>query len=156
MFFDGDRIIAVREMIMADDAEGRKKALAKLLPMQRGDFEELFRIMVGLPVTIRLLDPPLHEFLPKTDAEFDELAALTGQTVSEIRQRTHALEVQLDARETGIPNMDLVACASSLEQKARDRISAERGLEHEIKVFIDSAFKQPFTLLPCDAVRLGG
>ena len=74
MFFDGDRIVAVREMILADDAEGRRKALAKLLPMQRGDFVELFRIMDGLPVTIRLLDPPLHEFLPKTDEEMAEVA----------------------------------------------------------------------------------
>ena len=80
MFFDADRIIAVREMIMADDVEGRKRALAKLLPMQRGDFVELFRIMGGLPVTIRLLDPPLHEFLPKTDAEMAEVAKATGRT----------------------------------------------------------------------------
>ena len=65
MFFDGNRIAAVREMIMADNVDGRRKALDKLLPMQRGDFDELFRIMAGLPVTIRLLDPPLHEFLPK-------------------------------------------------------------------------------------------
>ncbi len=68
MFFDADRIIAVREMILADTQEDRRKALAKILPMQRGDFVELFEIMKGLPVTIRLLDPPLHEFLPKTDA----------------------------------------------------------------------------------------
>ena len=91
MFFDGDRIIAVREMIMADDAEGRKKALAKLLPMQRGDFEELFRIMAGLPVTIRLLDPPLHEFLPKTDAEMAEVAKATGKDIATLHQRAHAL-----------------------------------------------------------------
>jgi pyruvate,orthophosphate dikinase len=64
MFFDADRIIAMRQMIMAADTEGRELALAKLLPMQRRDFEELFTIMAGLPVTIRLLDPPLHEFLP--------------------------------------------------------------------------------------------
>ena len=67
MFFDADRIGAMREMIMADEEAGRRVALAKLLPMQRADFAELFRIMGGLPVTIRLLDPPLHEFLPKTD-----------------------------------------------------------------------------------------
>ncbi|MBX6366773.1 MAG: pyruvate, phosphate dikinase [Rhodospirillales bacterium] len=91
MFFEGDRIVAVREMIMADDAEGRKKALAKLLPMQRGDFEELFRIMEGLPVTIRLLDPPLHEFLPKTEAEFEEMAKATGKDLAAIRHRAAAL-----------------------------------------------------------------
>jgi pyruvate,orthophosphate dikinase len=91
MFFEADRIGPMREMIMADEEHGRRAALAKLLPMQRADFTEIFRIMRGLPVTIRLLDPPLHEFLPKTDAEFDELAQLTGKSVAEVRQRTHAL-----------------------------------------------------------------
>jgi pyruvate,orthophosphate dikinase len=91
MFFETDRIGAIREMIMADEERGRRAALAKLLPMQRADFVEIFRIMRGLPVTIRLLDPPLHEFLPKTDGEFDELARLTGKTISEVRQRSHAL-----------------------------------------------------------------
>jgi pyruvate,orthophosphate dikinase len=91
MFFEADRIGPMREMIMADEELGRRVALAKLLPMQRADFTEIFRIMRGLPVTIRLLDPPLHEFLPKTDAEFDEMAQLTGKTVAEVRQRTHAL-----------------------------------------------------------------
>jgi pyruvate,orthophosphate dikinase len=91
MFFEGNRIAAVREMIMADDAEGRKKALDKLLPMQRGDFEELFRIMAGLPVTIRLLDPPLHEFLPKTDAEMAEVAKATGKDMATLHARAAAL-----------------------------------------------------------------
>ncbi|HXR87304.1 MAG TPA: pyruvate, phosphate dikinase [Stellaceae bacterium] len=91
MFFEGNRITAVREMIMADDAEGRKKALDKLLPMQRGDFEELFRIMAGLPVTIRLLDPPLHEFLPKTDAEMSEVANATGKDLPTLHARAAAL-----------------------------------------------------------------
>jgi pyruvate,orthophosphate dikinase len=74
MFFEGERIMAVREMILAADLEGRKKALAKILPMQKGDFLGIFRVMKGLPVTIRLLDPPLHEFLPHTDNEIEELA----------------------------------------------------------------------------------
>ncbi len=91
MFFEGNRIAAVREMIMADDAAGRKKALDKLLPMQRGDFEELFRIMAGLPVTIRLLDPPLHEFLPKTDAEMSEVARATGKDLATLHARATAL-----------------------------------------------------------------
>ena len=91
MFFEADRIGPMREMIMAEDERGRRAALAKLLPMQRQDFAEIFRIMKGLPVTIRLLDPPLHEFLPKTEPEFAELAELTGKSVAEIRQRTHAL-----------------------------------------------------------------
>jgi pyruvate,orthophosphate dikinase len=91
MFFEADRIGAIREMIMADEERGRRAALAKLLPMQRADFQEIFKIMAGLPVTIRLLDPPLHEFLPKTEPEFDEMARVTGKTVSEVRQRTLAL-----------------------------------------------------------------
>jgi len=74
MFFEGERIMAVREMILAADLAGRQKALAKILPMQKGDFLGIFRVMKGLPVTIRLLDPPLHEFLPHTDAELEELA----------------------------------------------------------------------------------
>ncbi|MGA8401313.1 MAG: putative PEP-binding protein, partial [Stellaceae bacterium] len=91
MFFEADRIGAIREMIMADEEHGRRAALAKLLPMQRADFLEIFKIMAGLPVTIRLLDPPLHEFLPKTEPEFDEMARRTGKAVAEVRHRTHAL-----------------------------------------------------------------
>ncbi len=91
MFFNDDRIIAVREMIMADDSEGRRKALAKILPMQRVDFIELFRIMEGFAVTIRLLDPPLHEFLPRTDAEFEEIAGVTGIDIGTIRHRAGVL-----------------------------------------------------------------
>jgi pyruvate,orthophosphate dikinase len=91
MFFEADRIGAMREMIMAHSEAGRRAALAKLLPMQRADFAEIFRIMAGLPVTIRLLDPPLHEFLPKSDSEFDEMARVTGRSVAEVRQRTLAL-----------------------------------------------------------------
>ncbi|MGE0259396.1 MAG: pyruvate, phosphate dikinase, partial [Alphaproteobacteria bacterium] len=91
MFFEADRIGAIREMIMADVEAGRRAALAKLLPMQRADFAELFRIMRGFPVTIRLLDPPLHEFLPKTDDEYGEMARLSGTSVAEVRQRAAAL-----------------------------------------------------------------
>jgi pyruvate,orthophosphate dikinase len=91
MFFEADRIGAIREMIMADEERGRRAALAKLLPMQRADFVEIFKIMTGLPVTIRLLDPPLHEFLPKIDTEFAEMAKLTGKSVAEVRQRALAL-----------------------------------------------------------------
>ncbi len=91
MFFEADRIGAMREMIMADEEAGRRAALAKLLPMQRADFAELFRIMRGFPVTIRLLDPPLHEFLPKTDDEYEEMARLSGTSVAEVRQRAAAL-----------------------------------------------------------------
>jgi pyruvate,orthophosphate dikinase len=91
MFFDADRIGPIRRVIMADDERGRRAGLAELLPMQRKDFAEIFRIMRGLPVTIRLLDPPFHEFLPKTDGEFEEMARLTGRSVAQVRQRAHAL-----------------------------------------------------------------
>jgi pyruvate,orthophosphate dikinase len=87
MFFDADRIVAMRQMIMAGDTAGRELALAKLLPMQRRDFEELFTIMAGLPVTIRLLDPPLHEFLPHSADELAEVATAAGVTLEMARQR---------------------------------------------------------------------
>ncbi|MCO6409643.1 pyruvate, phosphate dikinase [Hoeflea alexandrii] len=91
MFFDGDRITAMREMILAGSEGGRRTALAKLLPMQRSDFIELFEIMKGLPVTIRLLDPPLHEFLPKTEEEIAEVAGVIGVSVEKLSQRVDEL-----------------------------------------------------------------
>jgi len=91
MFFEGDRIDVMREMIVAETVEERRTALAKLLPMQRADFVELFEIMHGTPVTIRLLDPPLHEFLPKADDEIDDVAARMGMDPIEFRERIEAL-----------------------------------------------------------------
>jgi pyruvate,orthophosphate dikinase len=91
MFFEAERIIAVREMILADSETGRRAALAKLLPMQRKDFVDLFKIMHGLPVTIRLLDPPLHEFLPHTEEEIEEVAAAAGADPEKLRRRAAAL-----------------------------------------------------------------
>ncbi|MDX1975958.1 MAG: pyruvate, phosphate dikinase [Rickettsiales bacterium] len=94
MFFDAERITAMREMIVASHVDGRKAALAKLLPMQRGDFVELFRIMDGLPVTIRLLDPPLHEFLPHTEDDIKQVAKAANVSVETVRQRAHELKEQ--------------------------------------------------------------
>jgi pyruvate,orthophosphate dikinase len=91
MFFDEDRIRAVREMILSDEEKSRRAALAKLLPMQRQDFAELFEIMQGLPVTIRLLDPPLHEFLPHTPAEIDEVAKAMGADPKKLADRAREL-----------------------------------------------------------------
>ena len=91
MFFDEKRIIAMREMIVAESEAGRRAALAKLEPMQKQDFVELFTIMEGLPVTIRLLDPPLHEFLPKTDAEIDAVAKAAGTSADAVRKRSEQL-----------------------------------------------------------------
>ncbi len=91
MFFEEDRIRAVREMILAEDEKSRRTALAKLLPMQRADFVELFKIMGGLPVTIRLLDPPLHEFLPHTEAEIAEVAQAMGADPRKLADRAREL-----------------------------------------------------------------
>jgi pyruvate,orthophosphate dikinase len=92
MFFEEGRILAVREMICSEDQEGRQRALDKLLPMQRADFEELFEIMAGLPITIRLLDPPLHEFLPHEDREAAQVAAALDMDLSRLKARVAELE----------------------------------------------------------------
>ncbi len=92
MFFDETRIAAVREMILADDERGRRAALAKIAPFQRSDFAELFRIMAGLPVTVRLLDPPLHEFLPHTEAEVTALAEASGLDAAKMLRRARELK----------------------------------------------------------------
>ena len=92
MFFGGNRIDAVREMIVAEDSEGRKNALAKLLPMQRDDFVGIFRVMDGMPVTIRTLDPPLHEFLPHEDDELRELANKLGVSFEKLKTRVEQLQ----------------------------------------------------------------
>ena len=91
MFFDNEKIIAMREMILAEDVEGRKKALAKLLPYQKKDFKGIFRAMDGYPVNVRLLDPPLHEFVPHDAKGQEEMAKAMGVTVEYIRQRVDSL-----------------------------------------------------------------
>jgi pyruvate,orthophosphate dikinase len=91
MFFDAERIAAVREMILSEELEGRQKALAKILPMQRGDFTGIFREMKGLPVTIRLLDPPLHEFLPQEEKDIEDLARTMGVSVQAIKHKVDFL-----------------------------------------------------------------
>ena len=91
MFFDPQRIVAVREMILASDETGRRAALAKILPYQKNDFVELFEIMAGLPVTIRLLDPPLHEFLPNNEAEMADVAKAAGADIAKLKARNSQL-----------------------------------------------------------------
>ena len=101
MFFSGDRLVAMREMIVAQDTEGRQRALTKLLPMQRGDFEAIFRAMEGYPVTIRLLDPPLHEFLPQQPAEIESLAKELKMEVGVLKgivDRLHEVNPMLGLR----------------------------------------------------------
>ena len=94
MFFDEERILSVREMILSKTQEDRAKALDKLLPHQRKDFTEIFKIMHGLPVTVRLLDPPLHEFLPKTNKEIAEIANVVGSDLKEVNSRIEELHEQ--------------------------------------------------------------
>jgi pyruvate,orthophosphate dikinase len=94
MFFDEERILSVREMILSKTIEDRSKALEKLLPYQRKDFLEIFKIMNGLPVTVRLLDPPLHEFLPKTEKEINDVAKAIGLPLKEIESRINELHEQ--------------------------------------------------------------
>jgi pyruvate, orthophosphate dikinase len=91
MFFEGERIIAVREMILAKDLEGRKAALAKLLPIQRADFEGIFTAMNGLPVNVRLIDPPLHEFVPHDERGQQEMATVLGVSLDEVKHRVEKL-----------------------------------------------------------------
>ena len=87
MFFDEERILSVREMILSKTVEDRANALRKLLPHQKKDFIEIFKIMSGLPVTVRLLDPPLHEFLPKNDTEIGEVAKSLNLSIKEVEGR---------------------------------------------------------------------
>jgi pyruvate, orthophosphate dikinase len=103
MFFDGERLSAMREMIVAQSPSGRRRALSKLLPMQRADFEAIFRAMEGFPVTIRLLDPPLHEFLPKTQAEIAAMAA-------ELKMDIDALQPMIDRLQEVNPMLGLRGC----------------------------------------------
>lgn len=92
MFFEGDRIISVREMILAETKEERQKALNKLLPMQKGDFKGMFKVMKGLPVTVRLLDPPLHEFLPHTEEDLKIVAKEMNVSVDKLREKNESLK----------------------------------------------------------------
>jgi pyruvate,orthophosphate dikinase len=92
MFFEGNRVDTVREMILSEDEQGRRKALKKLLPMQQGDFEGIFEAMDGLPVTVRLLDPPLHEFLPHKDEEIAALAKSMGVPLEKLSQKVESLK----------------------------------------------------------------
>jgi pyruvate,orthophosphate dikinase len=132
MFFDAERITSVREMILAEDADGRRKALARILPMQRDDFVELFRIMAGLPVTIRLLDPPLHEFLPNSEAEFAELADATGIAADRLRRRAlqlHEANPMLGHRGSrlGISYPEIYEMQARAIFEAASRVQKESG-----------------------------
>jgi len=141
MFFDGDRIVAMREMIMAENSDGRRAALAKILPMQRADFVELFGIMKGLPVTIRLLDPPLHEFLPNTDAEMGEVAEASGVAIDTVKHRAAMLKESnpmLGHRgcRLGITYPEIYEMQARAIFEAASQVRAETGETVEAEVMI--------------------
>src|SRR5690242_14364973 len=162
MFFEADRIGAMRRVIMAEDEVGRRAGLAELLPIQRNDFAEIFRIMKGLPVTIRLLDPPLHEFLPKTDAEFSDMARLTGKHVAAIRQRSlslHESNPMLGHRgcRLGITYPEIYEMQTAAIFEAAVAVAKETGdaVEPEIMVPL-IATKKEFDILKAMIDRIGG
>ena len=141
MFFDEDRIIAVRQMILADSEEDRKAALAKLLPMQRGDFEAIFREMSGLPVTIRLLDPPLHEFLPHTDEEIAEVSKASGTDAEKLRQRAlalHEANPMLGHRgcRLGITFPEIYEMQARAILEAAGNVESQTGAKVELEIMI--------------------
>ena len=161
MFFEADRIGAMRRVIMAEDETGRRAALAELLPIQREDFAEIFRIMKGLPVTIRLLDPPLHEFLPKTDAEFAEMARLTGKTSPTIRHRAlalHETNPMLGHRgcRLGITYPEIYEMQAAAIFEAAAAVTKETGEAVEPEIMVPLiATKKEFDILKAMIDRVG-
>ncbi len=161
MFFEADRIGAMRRVIMAEDETGRRAGLAELLPIQREDFAEIFRIMKGYPVTIRLLDPPLHEFLPKTEAEFAEMARLTGKNVAAIRQRAvalHETNPMLGHRgcRLGITYPEIYEMQAAAIFEAAVAVAKENGEAVEPEIMVPLiATKKEFDILKAMIDRVG-
>ncbi len=152
MFFDAERIIAVRQMILAEDRGEREKALAKLLPMQRSDFEGIFKEMSGLPVIIRLLDPPLHEFLPQKEEEFASVAAAAGVSVAKLKSKSvglHEMNPMLGHRGCRLG----VTYPEITEMQARAILEAalnvqDKGVDVHVEIMIPLvAFKTEFDVL---------
>jgi pyruvate,orthophosphate dikinase len=144
MFFDADRIVSMREMIIADSKEGRSAALSKLLPMQRSDFVALFDIMSGLPVTIRLLDPPLHEFLPHTDAELADVASAAGVDIDIARARALRLS-------ESNPMLGHRGCRLAITYPEICEMQARAIIEAAIEVSRNSAPPIPEIMIPLAA-----
>jgi pyruvate,orthophosphate dikinase len=143
MFFEGDRIKAVREMILAHDLAGRKKALAKLLPYQKSDFKGLFEVMGKLPVTIRLLDPPLHEFLPQEEADIQELSHEMKVSIEKLKAKIselHEFNPMLGHRgcRLGITYPEI----TEMQARAVFEAAAETGAEPEVMVPIVGHVKE--------------
>jgi len=161
MFFQADRIGAMRRVIMAEDETGRRAGLAELLPMQRKDFAEIFRIMKGFPVTIRLLDPPLHEFLPKTADEFGEMVRLTGKDVATIRHRAlvlHEVNPMLGHRgcRLGITYPEIYEMQAAAIFEAAVAVTKETGEPVEPEIMVPLvATKKEFDILKAMIDRVG-
>jgi pyruvate,orthophosphate dikinase len=151
----------MRRVIMAEDETGRRAGLAELLPIQRDDFAEIFRIMKGLPVTIRLLDPPLHEFLPKTAAEFAEMARLTGKDVEAIRHRAvvlHETNPMLGHRgcRLGITYPEIYEMQAAAIFEAAVAVVKETGKAVEPEIMVPLiATKKEFDILNAMIDRVG-
>jgi len=147
MFFDADRIPVVRSMILAGTKDGREAALEKLLPMQRSDFEEIFRIMGELPCTIRLLDPPLHEFMPHTEAEMQEVAVSSGMDLK-------ALKAQADALHESNPMLGHRGCRLGITYPEIYAMQARAIFEAAVQVAKDSGTKPvPEVMIPLVGTR---
>jgi pyruvate,orthophosphate dikinase len=160
MFFEADRIVAVRQMILADAEAERKAALAKLLPMQRGDFEAIFKEMAGLPVTIRLLDPPLHEFLPQKEEEFAEVAAAAGTSAQKLRARAialHEANPMLGHRgcRLGITYPEIYEMQARAILEAALNVEKEGGAPVQLEIMIPLvAFKSELDILAARIARV--
>ena len=146
MFFEAERIVAVREMILARDEDGRRAALTKILPMQRSDFESLFRIMEGLPVTIRLLDPPLHEFLPHSEAEMAEVARAANLAIDAVRHRA------LELAETN-PMLGHRGCRLAIAYPEMCEMQARAIFEAVVAVGRDGISTVPEVMIPLAATK---
>jgi pyruvate,orthophosphate dikinase len=146
MFFDADRIVAVREMILASDEKGRRAALDKILPMQRDDFVELFRIMEGRPITIRLLDPPLHEFLPHAEHEHAEVAEVIGVDPDAVRVRSNEL------RESN-PMLGHRGCRLAISYPEIPEMQARAIFEAAARVIGEKVKVLPEIMVPLIATR---
>lgn len=147
MFFDAERIPVVRAMILASDTEGRKAALEKLLPFQRDDFAEIFRIMEDRPCTIRLLDPPLHEFLPHTDEDIAEVAKGTGLDASVLKARASELS-------ESNPMLGHRGCRLGITYPEIYEMQARAIFEAALKVFKETGYKPvPEVMIPLVATR---
>jgi pyruvate,orthophosphate dikinase len=141
MFFEGDRLTAMREMILSTTVEERERALSRLLPMQRGDFEAIFRAMEGYPVTIRLLDPPLHEFLPSEDSEIEALALALGRDASQVRAVVTSLHEQN-------PMLGLRGCRLGIIYPEITRMQVRAIFEAACTVAARKGRVQPEVMLP--------